>query len=123
MKINLIGMMLNNAGRRCFDDAILENGKPVKCARNIAQMGFWRTLWNFYSDGYYIGLMVIFDQFMALIKAVSLLVATTVIYPIAPFLEAYLSVRQARREVSKKESKKMKNLNYCFAAEIDKEEI
>jgi len=36
MKINLLGMILNNAGRRCFDGAILDNnGKPMPAADSL----------------------------------------------------------------------------------------
>ena len=36
MKINLIGMILNNAGRRCFDGALLDdNGKPMPAADSL----------------------------------------------------------------------------------------
>jgi hypothetical protein len=36
MKINLIGMILNNAGRRCFDGALLdENGKSMSAAESL----------------------------------------------------------------------------------------
>jgi hypothetical protein len=39
MKINLIGMILNNAGRRCFDGAILDdNGKPMAAAGSLHHM-------------------------------------------------------------------------------------
>lgn len=39
MKINLIGMILNNAGRRCFDGAILDdNGKPMPAADSLHHM-------------------------------------------------------------------------------------
>ncbi len=39
MKINLIGMILNNAGRRCFDGAILDDkGKPLSAADSLHQM-------------------------------------------------------------------------------------
>jgi len=36
MKINLIGMILNNAGRRCFDGALLDDdGKPMPAADSL----------------------------------------------------------------------------------------
>jgi len=36
MKINVIGMVLNNAGRRCFDGAVLDdNGKPMAAADSL----------------------------------------------------------------------------------------
>lgn len=36
MKINLIGMILNNAGRRCFDGALLDdNGKSMPAADSL----------------------------------------------------------------------------------------
>lgn len=36
MKINLIGMILNNCGRRCFDGAILDDsGKPLPAADSL----------------------------------------------------------------------------------------
>ena len=39
MKINLIGMILNNAGWRCFDGAILDNGgKPMPAADSLHYM-------------------------------------------------------------------------------------
>jgi len=39
MKINLIGMILNNAGRRCFDGAVLDdNGKPMPAADSLHTM-------------------------------------------------------------------------------------
>ena len=39
MKINLIGMILNNCGRRCFDGAILDdNGKPMAAADSLHHM-------------------------------------------------------------------------------------
>lgn len=39
MKINLIGMILNNAGRRCFDGAILDdNGKPLDAVHSLDYM-------------------------------------------------------------------------------------
>lgn len=39
MKINLIGMILNNCGRRCFDGAILDdNGKPMAAANSLHHM-------------------------------------------------------------------------------------
>lgn len=39
MKINLIGMILNNAGRRCFDGAILDDsGKPLDAAHSLDYM-------------------------------------------------------------------------------------
>lgn len=39
MKINLIGMILNNAGRRCFDGVILDdNGKPLAPADSLHYM-------------------------------------------------------------------------------------
>lgn len=39
MKINLIGMILNNAGRRCFDGAIIDdNGKPMPAADSLHHM-------------------------------------------------------------------------------------
>ena len=39
MKINLIGMILNNCGRRCFDGAILDdNGKPMPAADSLHHM-------------------------------------------------------------------------------------
>jgi len=39
MKINLIGMILNNAGRRCFDGALIDdNGKPMSAADSLHHM-------------------------------------------------------------------------------------
>lgn len=39
MKINLIGMILNNAGRRSFDGVILDdNGKPMPAADSLHHM-------------------------------------------------------------------------------------
>jgi len=39
MKVNLIGMILNNAGRHCFDGAILDdNGKPLDAAHSLDYM-------------------------------------------------------------------------------------
>ena len=39
MKINLIGMILNNCGRRSFDGAILDdNGKPMPAADSLHHM-------------------------------------------------------------------------------------
>jgi len=39
VKINLIGMILNNAGRRTFDGAILDdNGKPMPAADSLHTM-------------------------------------------------------------------------------------
>lgn len=39
MKVNLIGMILNNAGRRCFDGAILDgDGKPLPAADSLHHM-------------------------------------------------------------------------------------
>ncbi len=39
MKINLIGMILNNCGRRSFDGAILDdNGKPLPAADSLHHM-------------------------------------------------------------------------------------
>ena len=39
MKMNLIGMILNNAGRRCFDGAILDdNGRPMPAAESLHHM-------------------------------------------------------------------------------------
>lgn len=36
MKINLIGMILNNAGRACFNGALLDdNGKPMPAADSL----------------------------------------------------------------------------------------
>lgn len=39
MKINLIGMILNNAGRAAFDGAVLDdNGKPMSAADSLHEM-------------------------------------------------------------------------------------
>lgn len=39
MKINLIGMILNNCGRRCFDGALLDDsGKPMAAADSLHNM-------------------------------------------------------------------------------------
>lgn len=39
MKINLIGMILNHAGRRCFHGVILDdNGKPMPAADSLHHM-------------------------------------------------------------------------------------
>lgn len=39
MKINLIGMILNNCGRRYFDGSILDdNGKPMPAADSLHHM-------------------------------------------------------------------------------------
>ena len=39
MKINLIGMILNNAGRACFNGAIIDdNGKPLSAADSLHHM-------------------------------------------------------------------------------------
>jgi hypothetical protein len=39
MKIDLIGMILNNAGRRCFDGAIIDdNGKQLDAAHSLDYM-------------------------------------------------------------------------------------
>lgn len=39
MKIDLIGMILNNAGRRCFDGAITgDDGKPLNAATSLHHM-------------------------------------------------------------------------------------
>jgi hypothetical protein len=39
MKINLIGMILNNCGRGCFDGSILDdNGKPMPAADSLHYM-------------------------------------------------------------------------------------
>lgn len=36
MKINVIGMILNNAGRRCFEGALLDDaGKPMSAADSL----------------------------------------------------------------------------------------
>ncbi len=36
MKVNLIGMILNNAGRRCFDGFVLDdNGKALPAADSL----------------------------------------------------------------------------------------
>lgn len=39
MKIDLIGMILNNAGRRCFDGAIIDDdGKELDAAHSLDHM-------------------------------------------------------------------------------------
>lgn len=39
MKIDLIGMILNNAGRRCFDGAIIDDeGKQLDAAHSLDYM-------------------------------------------------------------------------------------
>jgi hypothetical protein len=39
MKINLIGMILNNCGRRCFDGALLDDaGKAMSAADSLHHM-------------------------------------------------------------------------------------
>ena len=39
MKINVIGMILNNAGRKCFDGAVLDdNGNPLPAADSLHAM-------------------------------------------------------------------------------------
>lgn len=39
MKIDLIGMIINNAGRRCFDGALLDdNGKPMDAIQSLDAM-------------------------------------------------------------------------------------
>lgn len=39
MKIDLIGMILNNAGRRCFEGAILDDsGKPMDAIHSLDAM-------------------------------------------------------------------------------------
>ncbi|SEN44163.1 hypothetical protein [Nitrosomonas marina] len=39
MKINLIGMILNNAGRACFDGAVLDDdGNPMPAADSLHYM-------------------------------------------------------------------------------------
>jgi hypothetical protein len=39
MKIDLIGMILNNAGRRCFDGAIIDdNGKQLDAIESLDYM-------------------------------------------------------------------------------------
>ena len=39
MKVNLIGMILNNAGRRCFDGVINDdNNKPMSAADSLHTM-------------------------------------------------------------------------------------
>lgn len=39
MKIDLIGMILNNSGRRCFDGAIIDdNGKKLDAAHSLDYM-------------------------------------------------------------------------------------
>lgn len=39
MKINLIGMILTNAGERCFDGALLDdNGTPMPAADSLHHM-------------------------------------------------------------------------------------
>lgn len=36
MKINVIGMILNNAGRRCFEGALLDDaGEPMSAADSL----------------------------------------------------------------------------------------
>ena len=36
MKINLIGMVLNNAGRKCFEGALIgDDGKPLSAADSL----------------------------------------------------------------------------------------
>jgi hypothetical protein len=36
MKINLIGMILNNCGRACFEGAVLnDDGKPMSAAASL----------------------------------------------------------------------------------------
>lgn len=38
MKIDLIGMILNNAGRRCFDGAIIEDGVALDAIHSLDRM-------------------------------------------------------------------------------------
>ena len=39
VKINLIGMILNNAGRECFDGALLDdNGNPMPAEESLHTM-------------------------------------------------------------------------------------
>ena len=39
MKINLIGMILNNAGRQCFDGILMgDDGKPMSAADSLHVM-------------------------------------------------------------------------------------
>ena len=39
MKINLIGMILNNAGRKCFDGAMIDdNGTPLDAVKSLDHM-------------------------------------------------------------------------------------
>lgn len=39
MKVNLIGMVLNNAGRKCFEGVLSdENGKPMSAANSLHTM-------------------------------------------------------------------------------------
>lgn len=39
MKINLIGMILNNCGRHCFDGALFDDsGKPMSAADSLHNM-------------------------------------------------------------------------------------
>lgn len=36
MKVNVIGMILNNAGRRCFEGAVLDDeGKPMSATDSL----------------------------------------------------------------------------------------
>lgn len=63
MKINLIGMILNNAGRACFNGAILDdNGKPFVCSRFFTSHDYgicqglqrWRIKHGYFVErGYY----------------------------------------------------------------------
>lgn len=48
MKINLIGMILNNRGRKCFDGTIIaDDGKPLNAANSLHAMILdYAKVWN-----------------------------------------------------------------------------
>lgn len=81
---------------------IYRDGKLSNCAKNKAILGYWKSLYHFYSyKDCFKDLCSVFSDIKDAINLVLQFIICVVLFPILPFIWCYYGVKHAKRLVSK----------------------
>ncbi|MBO9483779.1 hypothetical protein [Salinisphaera sp. G21_0] len=81
-----------------MDNLIRDDGKIRQCPSNLAKLGYWKSYRLFF--GYKEALSEFcFEELLEALVNVIAAFAYLLIFPVAPFLRCFFSVRRAKQEV------------------------
>ncbi len=89
------------------DGLIRHDGKVIRCPRNLAKLGFWKSYSRFYGYKKTLLDMGYADSISEAVEAFKILfniIIFTLLIPIVPFLKCFFDLKRAKKEV-KQETK------------------